>query len=530
MQANQNKHCADYVIIGVGTSGGLLAKKLSDNCKNSVIALQNGKNLTDDPLIKFSEGAEITVPALLVGPPLYMNQPTVPQVFANDRELICGNSIIAGGASSINAGVYCLGTDEFYDEWESFGGPNWSAKRIKALFKRLETYRGKTTNPQAHGKRGPLIVLQVSHPPKVSRVFTDAMVIGTGVPEVLDYNDTRDGVTGACSRVQFTQTGKKGQFRESSMTAFLDDSVVTPNGRGVGRRKLRILFEAMALKTLWDGNKAIGVEYLHKGTVKKVFAKKGVIVCGGLKSSTFLLHSGVGPRNVLEPLGIPVIVDNPNVGQNLTDQPAVRVVFSTNPFDYSLVFKGLIGNIASCPAPGGDPNQRKIRLAIIAPVPGLALCTCDLYQPKSVGSISINSSNPLADPVIDLGILSNPEDLQLFMQALQVYIKNINLALQEIDPAYSLIFPDPAILDDPIAVEAFIRENVNTNEHFQSHCRMGSLEQGGVVDGTGHVHGAENLIVCDCSIIPICMNGSPMSFAYLCAENIAELLLSQKRD
>lgn len=151
-----------------------------------------------------------------------------------------------------------------------------------------------------------------------------------------------------------------------------------------------------------------------------------------------------------------------------------------------------------------------------------------MLEPRSRGSLTINSADPLADPVINLGTLTQPEDLAIFQAGLQVYMKNINEAFKVIDPSYKLIFPDPSILDHPALVQDFIKENVSCNEHFQSHCHMAPQDQGGVVDSTGHVHGVQNLIVADDSVVPLCMDGSPMASAYLIAANIAELLINPK--
>lgn len=516
---------ADYVIVGVGTAGAVLAKRLTDDKKTSVIALHIGENETENPLIKFSRNAGITVIDGLIGPPFYQNGVTVPQPEANNRALNWAIALPEGGASSINAGAYCRGTNQVYAQWEEIAGPNWSVNRILEIYKQLETYHGETNNPGARGFHGPIDVRQVPDPTQVALKFTEAVIDATGYPFVLDYNDPNTPI-GVSSQFQYTQNGPDGKLRVSSATAFLNETVMTPDGRGVKGRKLRVLFDRTALRTIWEGNKAVGVEYLQNGKIKQVYAKKGVIVCCGLKSSFFLLHSGVGPRSLLESFNIPVVYDNPNVGQGLADQPSVRMIFTSNPDDTPLFkFNGLFAQIAWLPAPGGDPSKRELRLATVNPIPGFTLALLDLCQPRSRGSVSINSSDPLADPVINLGSLTNSEDLALFQEGLQIYLKNINKAFKTIDPSYQLLFPDPAILDDPALVQEFIRENISCNEHFQSHCLMAPLEQGGVVDSTGHVYGVKNLIVADDSVVPLCMDGSPMASAYLIAANIAELLI-----
>lgn len=533
LQASARKKCtrksntADYIVVGVGTAGAVVAKRLTDSKKNSVIALHVGENLTDDPLIKYSKNAVITVPAAIVGPPLYENGLTLPQIDAFDRELLWAIAQPEGGASSINAGAYCRGTNQVYSQWEAIAGPLWSVSRIEKIYKKLEKYNGETTNPATRGYRGPIDIRQDPDPTEVALKFTQATIAATGQPFVLDYNDPQTPI-GVSSQLQYTQKGRNGRLRVSSATAFLNKSVMTKKGKGVGGRKLRVNFNSTALRTLWSGNTAIGVEYLQNGKIKQAYAKKGVIVCAGLRSSPFLLYSGIGPSSVLQPLGIPVIYENPNVGQNLTDQPAVRVVFSSNPLDTPLETpNGLFAQISWLPAPGGDPNKRELRIATINPIPGITLATLDLCQPLSRGFVTINSPNPLDPIVVDLRDLSNPSDLNLFELGLSIYIQGINQQFQSIDPTYQLVFPDPAVLQDPLLLRDFIKENVACNEHFQSHCLMAPLAQGGVVDSTGHVYGVNNLIVADNSIVPLCMDGSPMATGFLIGAQIAQFIIDQ---
>lgn len=524
-KCKQRSLTADYVVVGVGTAGAVMAKKLSDDKHTSVIALHRGENLSSDPLIALSKNSLFTVLASLLETPLYVNGESTPQPFVDNRELLWAMATPEGGASSINAGAFVRGTDQLYAQWEAVAGPEWSVSRILTEFKRLETYIGQTTNPAFRGEHGPVTVRQIPNPSTVSQKFTQAEIFATGFPFVLDYNDPTTPI-GVSSQFQYTQKGKEGQFRVSSATAFLNKKVVTPEGHGVHGRKLRILFNAIGLRTIWKDNKAVGVEYAQNGVQKKVYAKKGVIVSSGLFSSPFLLHSGVGPKPLLDSLGIPVVFDNPNVGQGLADQIGVPIVFSSNPADTPDTFNGLFAQIALLPAPGGDPSIRQIRMAITNPIPGFTAMLVDLLQPKSRGSITINSADPLADPVIDMGTFSNADDLQLYIDAFQTYVKATNIALNNLDATYELIFPDPAILDDTNALTDYIKTFVFSNQSFQSHCRMAPLEQGGVVDGAGRVHGVENLLVVDNSIVPIPMDGATMASAYLIAENIARLILN----
>lgn len=389
----------------------------------------------------------------------------------------------------------------------------------------------KTPNPKFRGYHGPIDVRQVQHTTKVSKKFTKAIIKATNTPFVLDYNDPLTPI-GASSQLQYTQRGFNGKFRVSSATAFLNEKVMTPAGHGVNGRKLRVLFNSTALKTIWSGNTAKGVKFLQNDKHKKAFAKKGVIVCAGLKSSAFLMHSGIGAKELLNSLNITVKSDIPNVGKGLADQSRVTLIYLTNPKDTrKLVFdtNSLFTQIAWLPDPLGDKNKRELRFASINPFPGITIVAFDLCQPKSRGEIIIKSADPLQPPIVNLGVLTNNSDLELYQRGFQIYIKNISAALNTIDNKYQLVFPNPAILDDPELIAAFIKENIASNEHFQSHCRMAPLDQGGVVDSKGRVYGVKNLFVADDSVVPLCMDGSPMASAYLIAANIAKMIINDNK-
>lgn len=569
-----SKEKADYIIVGVGTAGATLAKLMSDDDTTSVLALHNGKNLTQNPDIKYSRNAFFTVFSALLGSSFFQTGFTIPQPNADNRELFWAYGMPEGGTSSVNAGAWARGTDQVYSQWEAIAGPEWSTSTILDIYKGLEKYKGTTPDPSARGYYGPINVRQIPVPTPFSLRFTQAVSVATGVPIVIDYNDPNTPI-GTTSQMQYTQKGFNGKYRVSSATAFLNDKVVDSHGNGVGNRKLKIKYKSTALRTIWKGNKAIGVEYQHDGEIKKAYADKGVIVCGGLNSSAFLLHSGVGPKKVLKRLDIPVKFNNPNVGKSLADQTLLVIAFATNPddtpvvsgscktrknipskisfdkLDTSFIFSipnlphaddkqrlldtilcggfefpenSIFSQISWLPAPGGDPAVRRARITTVNPFPGLAMALVDLVQPLSRGRITIDSDNPLDPPVINSGMFTNSADLDLYVQVFQTYIKDINNTLQALDDKYELIFPPAEILDDTELLTAFIKQAVMSNQCWQSHCLMAPLDQGGVVDNRGKVYGVENLYVADVSISPVPMDGTPMASAYLIAANIARLL------
>lgn len=568
------KEQVDYIVVGGGTAGATIAKMLSDNKNNSVIVLHNGKNLSQNPDIKYTKNAIFTVISSLFGPPISQTGKTIPQPNVDDNELTWVMGLPEGGTSAINAGAWARGTDQVYSQWESFGGPEWSTPIIENLYKSLENYVGITPDPSTRGVGGPLNIRQVPIPTPFSIKFTQAISIATGVPIVIDYNDPNTPI-GASTQLQYTQSGANGEFRLSSANAFLNDMVVTPKGKGVNGRKLTVKLKSTALRTIWNGNKASGVEYFQNGKIKKAYANKGVIVCAGLFSSAFLMHSGVGPKEVLEPLGICVKYNNPNVGKVLADQDLLIIAWTTNPADtpispgnpyksaqdypkrisnnpfnpllfstlsranqsqvintlfcndFAFPENSIFAQIAWLPEPGSPSGTdvRKVRFTSVNPFPGLAFTLVDLVQPLSRGSITLNSINPFDPPVIDSGMFTNSNDLDLYVNTFQTYVKQLNATLKLMDNKYELLFPTPEIIDDTTLLKTFIKNTVMSNQCWQGHCRMAPLSQGGVVNGLGSVYGVENLFVADDSIVPVPMDGTPMASAYLIAANIARMLL-----
>lgn len=549
----------DYVIIGAGTAGSVLARKLSDDNQTSVVAIHNGSNENQNSLITLAENAVITVLNGVAGAPLYATGTTTAQPDADNRNLNWIYALPFGGASAVNAAGYARGTTQVYAQWEALNGPNWSTTRILNTFKELETYTGLSITPDARGDNG---LLPVTQAPTITQMALNAFIPAMqsalpGIPFVVDYNDP--SVSNCIdARVQYTQTGSNMALRASSPMSFLNNTVIDSNGNGVNGRHLSVVFNAVADKVIWQGNKAVGVTYYQNGVAKNMYATKGVIVTAGIKSSAILMRSGIGPASLLQSLNIPVIYNNPNVGQNLKDQYRLLFIYQTNPADSptlplitipSFIVTALaqtnvgqqllfyIGNMVAAqnsmffisswlPAVGNTASDpRLFRYTAINPIPGYAVVLFDLIQPESSGSIAINSANPFVEPTMDMGIFTNPDDIDNYLNAVKTYIKDITQQLAFIDPQYQLVYPDPTVLNNDTLLRAFIKSDVGTDMHFQGHCKMAPLNQGGVVDSTGHVYGVQNLIVADDSIAPVGMDGAPMASAYMIAYNIANIML-----
>jgi choline dehydrogenase len=517
---------ADYVIIGSGPAGAPIAELLSRDKKRSVIVLEAGSNHNDKPVIKFSK----YIPKIVgtYASQFSWEQSTIVQPnLKRSFNWITGR--LLGGASAVNGTFWLRGSDQVFSKWQKFGGKKWSVDRIHKIFKYLEHYDGKSANPQFRGHHGQVHVRFPKQTTPTGVKFANAIFLATGSPIIEDYNEPKTTI-GTSEHVQWTQRGPKGLLRVSSATAFLNKKVVTEDGKGVHGRKLRVLTDTTALKTIWDGKKAIGVETLRKGKYTKIFARKKVIVCAGINSSQFLMLSGIGPKELLESKGIPVKFDNPHVGVGVQDNPAVVTLWSANPND-PVNPPGDPANIAPfycfLPSPSGkNPKKRVVQITARSFIPGSLALGVVLCNQKSKGAITLHSKDPLEMPRVDLGIFSREEDIEEFKQIFKKYILAIAEQMTLIDPTYQLLVPSADVINNDAQLTAFLKAAVDvptTIHNYTSHCRLGP-----VVTGDGEVRGVKNLIVADSSIAPTTTDGACMAMSYMIGTNIALQILEKE--
>lgn len=527
--SERRKLSYDYIVIGTGPAGAVLAKTLTDDKKTSVLVLEAGENHDRDRPIRNSTFAPRLEEEFFAK--YFWQGEGVVQSGVDDRTFEWTTGRLSGGGSSINGEQYVRPTAAVFREWQRLLGPLWSPLRARKRFARLENYQGVTKNPQVHGTKGPLHIRQApARPTTMAQKLVSAVQQATGFQEIVDYNDPNTPM-GPFTRWQLFQ--KPSGQRVSSSTAFLSAKVMTPDGRGVNGRKLRVLYKATALRVLFKNRRAVGVKYLHNGEQVHAYARKKVILCAGINSAQLLMLSGIGPAKQLERAGIPVVFNNPNVGKNLTNHTLNFAVFSTNPDDVpvpvndqSALYTG--GAFLPDPRPGADTKRRAVQLIGIGSARELTVAILFL-RPKSRGSITIQSRDPLEIVLADEGFLSDPADLEAVKTIFKVYIRDIATALRRIDPAYRLISPSSAVLDDDGQLEKFIKQNFDHNHHQQGSLRMAPLSARGVVDRRGHVHGVRDLVVADASIIPFTVDGNTSAAAYLIGLTIAQQLKAQLR-
>jgi choline dehydrogenase len=516
---------ADIIVVGGGAAGCVLMNQLSEKGRFSVLGIEGGANLTTDPAIE-----AVGLPALLLaGTGRYKyfwpgwNQ-SMPMPGLNGRTSDWTTGMVLGGGASINGLYYGRGSNSMYAHWEEVSGSsNWSLDNILATFKDLENYQGLTITPGARGNKGPLSVLQT---PTVSQITAQVLLPASvaafpGIPTVDDYNDP---LVENCidTRAQWfiDPTGTK---RASSATAYLNKKVMTPEGQGVNGHKLSVLFNAVAVKILFDKQRrAKKVRYIQDGKLFEARARKAVVLAGGINSSKLLQLSGIGPSEALKNAGIKPVFINENVGKNLQNHPLIFITLLANPaasgipagapyaFTIHNVYLPVVGGKSS------DPRMLQILFEYIpasaqVPLP-FVLIGFELLNPQSKGSVTIQNDNPFQIAAADDAFYQDPVDLDNMKNAVKVYIRNLLQKLATIDPPYY-----QPILTDPIngvilsgyndaVVEAYVKNNSNLSldvHHFTSHCKMAPLNAGGVVDGNTRVYGTKNVFVADDSICPV---------------------------
>jgi choline dehydrogenase len=515
---------ADIIVVGGGAAGCVLMSQLSEKGQFSVLGIEGGPNSTADPEIE-----AVGLPALLLaGTGRYKyfwpgwNQ-TVPMPGLNGRTSDWTTGMILGGGASVNGLYYGRGSNAVYSRWEEVSGSsNWSLGNILATFKALEHYQGLTMTPGARGNRGPLSVLET---PTVSQVTANVLLPASqaafpGIPTVADYNDPSvENCIDPRAQWFIDPTGTK---RASSATAYLNSGVMTPEGQGVNGHKLFVLFDAVAVKIIFDKHgRAKKVRYAQDGQIFEARARKAVVLASGINSSKLLQLSGIGPSEVLKNAGIKPVFINENVGKHLQNHPLMFISLLANPATSGIppgAPYAFTINSVYLPAVNGsvsDPRMLQILFEYIpatAQTPPLVLIGFELLNPVSEGSVAIQSDNPFQIAAADDGFYQNPVDLENMKNAVKVYIHSLLDHLAVIDPPYYL-----PLLGDPIIpvilsgyndafVEQYVKNNSNLSldvHHFTSHCKMAPLKAGGVVDGNTLVYGTKNVYVADDSICPV---------------------------
>jgi choline dehydrogenase len=525
------QHVYDYIIVGAGSAGCVLAHRLSEDPACRVLLLEAGPR-DWHPFIHMPAGL-----AKLVGQKgVNWNYDTAPEPHLHDRRLWWPRGRVLGGSSSINAMCYIRGVPQDYDDWATAGAQGWDWNSVLPYFHRSE--RNSRGADALHGAEGPLHVSDLRYTNALSAAFIEAGV-QAGYARNPDFNGSTQAGFGL-----YQVTQKEGA-RCSAAVAYLDPAR--------GRQNLDIVTGALVRRILLDKGRAIGVAHARGGHEVVARCQGEVLLCGGaINSPQLLMLSGIGPADHLAAHGITVRHALPGVGRNLQDHLDIctlqhstqRVTYDRTSelktaFDYFL--RGRRGpgtsNIAEAGAfvrsPLAPDERPDIQMHFVPamlddhgrhrlPGDGYTAHACFL-RPRSRGRILLASADPRTDARIEANYLSDPEGFDLRMMVECAKLARELLAQPAFDPYRGApIHPARSDLTDAELIE-FIRAKAETVYHPVGTCRMG-LDDGAVVDPALRVCGLEGLRVIDASVMPTLIGGNTNAPTIMMAERASDLV------
>jgi choline dehydrogenase len=498
----------DYIVVGAGSAGCVIANRLSAERNISVLLLEAGAEDTRP---------EIHDPSrwwTLLGSEVDWGYQTEAEPAYGGRRINCNRGKVLGGSSSINAMIYIRGNRWDYDHWSELGCSGWSFEEVLPYFIKSEHQeRGESA---LHGTGG---LLNVSDVATVHPLYSAMVEAGVeiGYPRNPDFNGERQDGVG-----MYQLTVREGK-RQSTATAFLRPATGRPN--------LTVSTSALTNRILFDGTRAIGVSFVQNGEQRKAMARREVIVCGGaINSPQLLLLSGLGPAEELTTFGIPLIKDLPGVGKNLHDHPTVTVrynAFYPNivPFDYafggSFLYSGIdpdepAPDLQFHFGPDFDENDRVVTYNV----------NVTQLRPQSRGQIRLRSTDPADTPAIFINYLNDAGDRKRLVAGVKVARRMCQaeaLAVfrqEETQPGVSV--------QSDSDIEAFICNVGWGIWHPVGTCKMGQ-DWLAVVDSELKVHGIQGLRVADASVMPWVTSGNTNAPTIMIAEKAAELVMSSWR-
>ncbi|HEY2677297.1 MAG TPA: GMC family oxidoreductase N-terminal domain-containing protein [Steroidobacteraceae bacterium] len=523
----------DYVIVGAGTAGCVLAGRLSEDPATRICLIEAGGDDTH-PLVSTPS----MVAAAIASRHLNWRFETVPQARLNGRKIPQPRGKVVGGSGSINGMVYSRGNPLDYTDWTRSGATGWGFADVLPYFLRSENNQDLPASPyHAHG--GPVNVRRPSRPNRLNSDFIAAT-------QSLGFPGTSDFAGASNEGVGLRQGTIRAGKRDSTARAFLKPAL--------RRGNITLHTQSLALRIMIEHGRAVGVECEREGRQEEIRAAREVILCAGaLQTPQLLMLSGIGPAMELKSVGIEPVLDLPGVGHNLHDHLACPVMMrSADPTSYGISLRALPRGIVNVfeylllrsgpfasnvfesvaflkTAPGLDrPDVQFVFQPATRPKPnfplpvghGFAISPVNLY-PKSRGRVMLQGSDPHAPPLIDPKLLEVDEDIQPLIRAIKLSRRILaapNFARYRATEAA----PGAAVqTDDELA--GFIRASSYTVHHQVGTCRMGSGVDA-VVDPQLRVLGLAGLRVADASVIPSIVGGNTNAVVVMIAEKASDLI------
>jgi choline dehydrogenase len=530
----------DYIVVGAGSAGAVVAARLSESGLHRVLLLEAGPH---------DRRFWVRVP-IGYGRTFYESRvnwmyETEPVMGFGGRQSYWPRGKVLGGSSSINAMVYSRGQKSDFDEWEAMGNPGWGWRDVLEAYRRLEDHELGAS--EWHGSGGPLHVTTIDrHAHPLSRIFISA------AQEVgLEFNSDLNGAT--IEGVGLYQITTRGGLRESTASAYLRKR----------HANLSIVINAQATRILFKGRKAVGVVYDQQGLIHQVHARREVIVSAGAIGSPHLLQlSGIGPAPVLKRHGIEVVNENNAVGRNLQDHlcydftyrslaPSLNnslrpwhgklwaglqyILARSGPLSLSLNQGGgyfrsdahrIVPDIQLYFSPLTYEKASPKTRPLMNPDPFPGFCTSiSPCKPKSMGYLEVKSPDWRTYPTIQPNYLSDSEDLATMVRAAR-FLRRLGEA-----PSFAAVIESELKPGSKVASDAEFARDISERAYSVFHpvgsCRMGPDPSSSVVDPRLRVHGIEALRVIDASIFPIITSGNTNAPAIMVGEQGAKILLER---
>jgi choline dehydrogenase len=533
----ETKNVYDYIIVGAGSAGCVLANRLTEDAQTNVLLVEAGVP---------DKKQEIHIPVAfgkLFKSEVDWNYETEPQTNLNNRRLYQPRGKMLGGSSSMNAMIYIRGHRTDFDRWHELGNDGWSFDEVLPYFKKAENQERGASD--LHGVGGFLNVADLRCVNPLSRAFVEAGA-ELGFPLNDDFNGSRQEGFG------INQVTQKGGKRCSAAAGYLKPALK--------RRNLTVLTGAQVLRLNFAGNRVSGVEFVHDGKTRTATTDGEVILSGGAYNSPQLLMlSGIGAAEKLEKHGLSTKIDLKGVGENLQDDLFTALTFKCkqpvtlanaesklNIAKYLLLRRGqLTSNVAEVGAfvktdsALSKPNLQYhfgpvyyINHGMTVPEGHGFSIGPTLIRAKSRGFVGLRSDDPFAAPLIQPNYLENAADLNLIVEGVRLGFELA--ATQAFAPfcgeVYQYDRSNQISADSTDAeIASFIRNNCETLYHPVGTCKMGADDLA-VVDAKLKVHGTENLRVVDASVFPEAIGGNPNATVIMIAEKASDLIKNARNN